>query len=97
MARDFIKITRTNPTVATQAHLLKSYVDLLTQTYNLGKQIQGIMNRNHDGVVFTDIETLFGVPSGSGQAVFDLMNGSVGSMEGLFLVDDSREITQRLG
>lgn len=96
MARDFIKID-TSTTTATQAPLLKSYVATLRQAYELGTRVKSIMQHNNDGSVFTDIETLFGVPTGKGQTVFDLVNGSIGSMEGTFQVDDAKEITERLG
>lgn len=56
-----------------------------------------IMNHNNDSTVFTDIETLFGLPSGKGQIVFDMVNGSIGSMEGTFQTADAKNITERLG
>ncbi len=96
MARDFIKIDTTT-TTATQAPLLKNYVATLRQAYELGVRVKSIMSHNNDGSVFTDIEALFGLPAGKGQIVFDLVNGSIGSMEGTFQVDDAKEITERLG
>jgi len=96
MARDFIKIDTTT-TTATQAQLLKSYVSTLRQAYELGTRVKSIMIHNNDNSNFSDIEALFGLPVGQGQVVFDLVNGSLGSMEGLFQVDDAKEITERLG
>lgn len=96
MTRDFIPIN-ISLTTATQASLLKSYVNTLTAAYEQGQRVLGIMSHNHDGTDFSDIEKLFGLPAGEGQVVFDLMNGSVGSMEGKFQVDDVKEITERLG
>jgi hypothetical protein len=96
MARDFIKINRTD-TAATQASLLLNYVSTLRSAYELGKRVKDIMGHNNDGSDFTDIVALFGLPTGKGQIVFDLVNGSVGSMEGSFQVDDAKEITERLG
>ena len=96
MARDFIKVNR-NDVNATQASLLINYVTSLRNAYELGKRVKDIMTHNNDGTVFTDIEGLFGLPTGRGQTVFDLVNGSVGSMEGTFQVDDAKEITERLG
>lgn len=96
MARDFIKIDTTT-TTATQASLLKNYVATLRQAYELGQRIKAIMIHNNDNTVFTDIEALFGLPAGKGQTVFDLVNGSIGSMEGTFQNDDAKEITERLG
>jgi hypothetical protein len=96
MARDFIKINTTDVN-ATQARVLISYKDTLRSAYEQGKRIKDIMTHNNDGAVFTDIEALFGLPTGKGQVVFDLVNGSVGSMEGVFQVDDAKELTERLG
>lgn len=97
MARDFIKIDVSNTTVATQAGLLKSYISVLRQAYELGTRVKSIMNHNNDGTVFTDIETLFGLPSSKGQTVFNLVNGSIGSMEGTFQVSDAKTITEQVG
>jgi hypothetical protein len=96
MARDFIKID-TSTTTATQAGLLKSYISQLRQAYETGARVRAIMTHNNDGTVFTDIEMLFGLPAGKGQEVFDLVNGSIGSMTGDFQTSDAKEITERVG
>lgn len=96
MARDFIKIDQTVST-ATQAPLLKAYVAQLREAYEVGTRVKAIMTHNNDGTVFTDIEALFGLPAGKGQTVFNLVNGSVGSMEGTFQVADAKTITEQLG
>jgi hypothetical protein len=93
--RDFIMIDTTT-TTATQAGLLKSYVGQLRSAMEAGVRVKSIMEHAHDGIVFDDLEKLFGIPPGQGQTVFDLVNGSVGSMQGLFQVDDAQEITERL-
>jgi hypothetical protein len=97
MAIDFIKIDLSNQTVATKAGLLIGYINNLRAAYNAGKQIIGIMGHLNDGTTFTAIESVFGLPSGQGQTVFDLMNGSVGSMEGAFQVSDAKTITEKVG
>lgn len=96
MARDFIKIDTTT-TTATQAGLLKGYVSALRNAYEIGTRVKAIMTHNNDGTVFTDIEALFGLPAGKGQTVFNLVNGSIGSMEGTFQVADAKTITESLG
>ncbi len=96
MARDFIKIDVTL-TTATQATLLRDYIVGLRQAYDRGKRIIAIMGHSNDGTVFTDIEPLFGLPAGKGQAVFNLVNGSIGSMEGTFQVADAKTITEQVG
>lgn len=97
MARDFIKVNVSQPDVATQARLLISYVTTLRQAYEYGKRVIAVMGHNNDGTVFTDIETIFGLPTGKGQTVFNLVNGSVGSMEGSFQVPDAKNITETVG
>ncbi len=96
MARDFIKIN-TLAAGATQAQSLKQFITALRTAYNMGAQIRAMMGHNHDNAIFTDIETLYGLPSGTGQTVYDLVNGSVGSMVGDFQSDDARQITEQVG
>lgn len=96
MSRDYIKIDTTQ-SAATQAQLLKSYIVSLRQTFEIGVRILAIMGHNNDGTVFTDIETLFGLPAGKGKPVFDLVNGSIGSMQGTFQVSDAKNITEQVG
>jgi hypothetical protein len=95
MARDFVTIT---PTAAsTQSALLRSYISALRQAYNLGAQCAAIMTHNNDGTSFGDIEVLFGVEAGEGRTVFDLVNGSTGAMNGLFMNSDCKTITEKVG
>lgn len=96
MAKDFIKID-TTLAGATHAGLLRSYIQSLRNAYEQGQRIRAIMSHNNDGSDFTPIAALFGLPSGSGQAVFDLVNGSIGAMEGTFQVDDAKVITEKVG
>ena len=96
MARVFIKVDRT-VTTATHAALLLNYVNQLREAYELGVKVKAIMDNNQDGTIFTDIEALFGLPVGKGQAVYDLVNGSIGSMTGAFQVPDAKNITERVG
>ncbi len=96
MARDFIKVDRTTVT-ATHATKLLQYVHELRQAYETGKHVLGIMNHNNDGEDWTDIEALFGLPTGKGQLVYNLMNGSVGSLEGSFQTADGKNLTETVG
>jgi len=96
-AIDYIKIDTSSPATASQAVLLKSYVQQLRGAYNTGKQLIALMGHMNDGVSFTSIETFFGLPAGKGQTVFNLVNGSVGSMEGTFQVSDAKNITEQVG
>ncbi len=92
MATDFINVNL----ASAQGRALVDYARQLRVAYDQGKRILGIMTHNNDGAIFTAIETLYGLPSGQGQVVFNLVNGSVGSMEGNFQVDDCKEITERI-
>jgi hypothetical protein len=96
MARDYIKIDTTT-TTAIHARTLQRYVNSLRDAYEQGKLVLAIMNHNNDGSVWTDIEALFGLPSGKGQTVYDLMNGSVGAMEGAFQTADAKNLTETVG
>lgn len=96
MARDFIAINTTAP-AAIGAGPLKTYVRQMRDAYQSGQWIKAVMVHNNDGTNFTDIETLFGLPAGSGQVVFDLVNGSVGAMEGTFQVADCVVLTEKVG
>jgi hypothetical protein len=96
MARDFIALNP-NAAGATQAPLLRSYIQSLRSAYNLGVQCAAIMTHNNDGTDFTDIETIFGAEAGSGQVLFDLVNGSTGAMNGQFQNNDCKTITEKVG
>lgn len=96
MAKDFIKID-TAMTGATHAGLLRGYIQALRVAYEQGQRVKAIMTHNNDGADFAPIEALFGIPADTGQTVFDLVNGSVGSMEGAFQVSDAKTITEKVG
>lgn len=96
MAKDFINIDPTQ-SAATQARKLISYINAQRSAYNLGAEVIGIMGHNNDGIDFSKIEVLFGLPPGKGQAVFDLVNGSWGAMNGTFKVSDAKTITEQVG
>jgi hypothetical protein len=51
MASDFISISLTNPTVATQAQLLKQYISTLRNSYEIGGRVRAIMLHTHNGTV----------------------------------------------
>lgn len=96
MAIDYIKVNTSNAATATQAVALKDYARQLRTAYDLGKRLRAVMTHANDSVDFSEIETLFGLEAGKGQTVFDLVNGSIGSMEGTFQVDDAVELTERI-
>ena len=95
-SRDFIAIN-VNAVGAIHAVKLKNFVGALRSAQDQGKLVLDIMGHSNDGTVFTDIETLFGLPADQGKTVFDLVNGALGSMEGTFQVDDATTITSKVG
>src|SRR5437879_2999188 len=97
MARDFIKIDRTAPNTAIHAAKLIDARNVLRDAYSKLLEILAIMTHENDGTVFTDIETYFGLPAGKGQTVFNLVNGTVGAMQGTFQNSNGRDFTETLG
>ncbi len=96
MARDFIKVNQSD-TAATAASKLVAYRNALRDAYQRGKEVLAIMNHNNDGSNWTDVEALFGLPSAKGNTVYDLMNGSIGAMEGTFQNSNCKDLTETLG
>ena len=96
MARTFIKID-TAMAGATHAGLLRAFVQQERAAYELGARIRAIMSNNNDGAVWTDLEGLFGLEAGDGQAVFDLINGTVGAMEGTFQNSNGKSLGEVIG
>ena len=96
MARDFIKIDSTT-TTAIFASELKSCINSLRDTIDRLDKVKGIMDHNQDGTVFTDIETLFGLPAGKGTTVYDYINGSRGVLSGTFQNADAMTLIERVG
>ena len=96
MARTFIKIDVAMPG-ATHSGLLRGYVQQQRNAYEVGSRIKAIMTNNHDGTDFTDLEALFGLEAGDGQAVFDLINGTIGANEGTFQNNNGKTIGEVLG
>lgn len=96
MARDFIKIDRTQ-SAAIDAALLLSYVNTLRSAYDTGVRVKAIMDHNTDAVVWTDIETLFGIPTGKGQTVYNLVSGSLGALAGTVQDAGGKTLTEQVG
>lgn len=96
MARDYIKID-VNNSAAIHAAKLRNAIGVLRAAQDQLLLVKDIMTHNNDGTTWTDIEVLFGLPTGKGQAVFDLVNGTLGSMTGTFQVADATTITSKVG
>lgn len=88
---DFISVDRT-VTTATHASLLLQYVSSLRQAFELGTRVKAIMDHTTDGGDFKKLETLFGIPEGQGQAIYELMNIVIEtSLKG------TQQLTERVG
>lgn len=82
MAKTFIKIDRTT-TTAVYAQELLALVTHLRSTINQLAKVKGIMDQNWATTDFADLEALFGVPTGSGSAVYALVRDSQKAITGL--------------
>jgi hypothetical protein len=96
VARNYIKVN-TNDTNATRAGELAQFCRNLRQTYELGIRIRDIMDHMNDGTSFVDVETHFGVPTGSGQTVYNMIKNTVDSLEGDILSNDGKQMSERVG
>jgi hypothetical protein len=101
MIADFIAIQR-DQSAATEAAELLAFIRDLRSVYERGIRIRAKMRHSFDdanpqAIVWTKLETLWGVPTGNGSVVFTYIDGAVGSMEGTFQVDAAKVITERVG
>jgi hypothetical protein len=96
MAVDFIPIT-VGSSAQTQAQQLKNLTIQFTQVYAQTLALRDTMTHLNDGVDFSKLETQFGVPAGTGQEVFDLLNGAAHAMEGTMQNNNIKTITEKLG
>ena len=96
MANDFITIVVTQNNQA-QASQLKGFTMQASQVYATAVQIRNKMTHMYSGTDFTRLETEFGLPSNQGQAMFDLMNGIVGVMDGTMQNNNFKTITEKVG
>ncbi len=93
MASDSIPITPG----ARGANLIGQYKDLLASAYALGLRIRDTMNHQFAASDFaTTVEPYWGIPSGQGQTVFTLIDGSINSMLGTATGSYALDVTRRL-
>ncbi len=96
MAIDFIHVDTTT-TTATKARELLDLQRKLKDAYQQAQYVLALMGHMNNGSDFSLIETRFGLEAGKGQTVFDLVNGTKGSMEGTFQVADAKTLAERVG
>lgn len=79
MARDFIAITLGTG----EAPLaLKSAIESLRSARHDLEKVRGWMVHTNDGSVWSDLETKFGLPTGTGDDVFALVDGTFQVLNG---------------
>lgn len=96
---DFIKIDRTNSAATHAPVILTAVAQARALKETLDKAID-IGYHNFDAgppADFTDFETLFGVPTGEGQAVFDILNGARNAMLGTQQTDSAITLMNQIG
>ena len=77
-ARDFIKLDRTQPgSATTHLGLLLEYIQSVRKSYELSQKVRGTMEHMTDGTVFTDLEAAFGIPTGKGVLVYDMVQNVI--------------------
>jgi DNA gyrase/topoisomerase IV subunit A len=96
MARNFIKV-ETGVTTATKARDLVNFVLNLRTAFELGTRVREIMDHNNDGTNFADLEALFGLPTGQGQTVYNMVINCIGSLNGTVTSNDGKQLTERVG
>lgn len=94
MPNDFVLVDNTK-TGASQAIALKNAISIGRQFYQQMTAIRQQMTHMNDGTTFTAIETYYGLPVGSGQTMFNLVNGSVGVIEGTFQNNNVKTLVEQ--
>lgn len=96
MARDFIKVDKTQ-SAAIETPMLLSFISTYRLAMDQAARLKATMDHNTDGTVWTDIETLFGLPTGKGQTVYNLVAGSIGALNGTATDAGGKTLTEQVG
>lgn len=96
MADDFIKINRGNAAAVFAQDLVQLPQQLRSVIDKLEK-IQQTGYRMFNGSDFTMFEENYGIPTGSGQTVFDLVNGTLSALSGTDQNANAEEFINRVG
>ena len=96
MANDFVTVIVTTNNQA-NASQLKNFTLQAAQVYTTAIHIRNKMTHMYAGTDFTRLETEFGLPSNQGQAMFDLMNGIVGVLDGTMQNPNFKTLTEKVG
>jgi hypothetical protein len=93
MTNDYIP---PSPTARFGPKLISARQTLRTAINQLD-EVKAIMDHNGDGTTWTTIESIFGLPAGKGQIVYDLINGTLGAMRGTFQNTNAITLTDIVG
>lgn len=96
MAADFILIDRFDNTNPFASELITVAAQLRAAQETLLK-IQAKGFRMFSGSDFSTFETNYGIPTGQGQTVFDLINGTVMALAGTAQNANAQELINRVG
>lgn len=96
MPIDYIIVTTTDVN-AKFANDLVSLVRQVRGVFDQLDKVLDIMTHSNNGVAFTQIEVLFGLPVGQGQAVFDLCNGTRLALTGAGQNSNAVSLIERVG
>lgn len=96
MPIDFIRVTTTD-TAAAFASDLVSLVRQVRGVVDQLDKVKDIMSHNNNGTDFTPIEELFGLPTGTGQTVFDFINGTQMALTGNGQNSNAISLIERVG
>lgn len=96
MPRDFIKVDRTQ-TGQKFAAKLQDAIGTARRLHELLEEIKALMDHNTDATVWTDIELYFGLPTGSGQSVYNLVAGGLSAVQGGSQTSDLMTLIDRVG
>lgn len=81
MANDLIKIDRTD-TAAIFSSDLKNAIELIRSARSSLERVRGYAVHSAADPDYSALETRFGVPTGTGSALFTLLDGSLQAMDG---------------
>ena len=98
MANDFIQLNRDNNAAIFAGELVSIPRDLANIIDRLERiQQKGFRMFVSNPVDFSGFETRFGVPTGKGQAVFDLINGTLSALKGEAQNANAMELINAVG
>src|SRR5262245_2382839 len=93
MPTDFIQVDSN----AKYAGDLLRYKELFRSVVDLAEKLVDMMNHNTDGVDYSSLEGLYGVPLGSGDEVYNLVLGSRAALLGTAQSSDGMTLIGRVG